>query len=267
LWLKNQFRHIYIKEKLMDRNEKFRRRLENKLNQTLNKGSSKFDPTPYVNILMDNIHWEEEDEEEIEDSLEALNHNPDLDFILGRSSLLNMAQKQMVVKELQHRLTAIFEFDPLPFANELVEIWDTMAFEKYKIVDEDGDVSFDFSTFHKKNNFTKEQQSLVEDYFFEQIGNEDEDEYNLSVAKGNVRAVSDMKAEKVGLVIVLLLVVIFVITPSFFIPNYLQNIGWLAPTAGWFMKIAVGIMSAIALFFIGIKLLNLVAKHIFKIDN
>lgn len=88
----------------MDRNEKFRKRLENKLNQTLNKGSSKFDPTPYVNILMNEVHWE----------------------------------------------------------------------------------------------------------------NEDEDEYNLSVAKGNARAVSDKKVEKVGLVIVLLLVVIFVITPSFF---------------------------------------------------
>ena len=251
----------------MDRNEQFRKRLEKKLNQTLDKESRKFDPTPYVNILMNEVHWENEDEEEIEDSIDAINTNPDLDFILGRSSLLSNVQKEMVVKAFQHRLTAIFEFDPLPFANELVEIWDTMAFEKYKIVDEDGDVSFDFSTFHKKNNFTKEQQSLVEDYFFEQIGYEDEDEYNLGLQKANDQIIADKKSQLIYHVIALLLIVIFVITPSFFIPNYLQSIGWLAPTAGWFMKIAVGIMSLIALLFIGTKLLNFVAKYVFKLDN
>jgi hypothetical protein len=262
------FLFLNKKRILMDRNEKFRRRLENKLNQTLNRGTGKFDPTPYVNILMDKVHWEDEDPEEIEDSIDDINTDPDLDFILGRSSLLNNAQKDMVVKGFKHRLTAIFEFDPLPFANQLAEIWDTKEFEKYKIVDEDGDVSFDFTEFHEKNNFTKEQKSLVEDYFFEQIGYEDEDEYNLSVEKSTAElAATNKKAESIGLIIVFLLIAIFVVTPSFFIPNYLQNIGWLAPTAGWFMKIAVGIMSAIALLFIGIKLLNLVAKHVFKIED
>jgi hypothetical protein len=255
----------------MDRNEKFRRRLENKLNQTLNKGTGKFDPTPYVNILMDKVHWEDGDSEEIEDSIDDINTDPNLDFILGRSSLLSNAQKDMVVKAFQHRLTAVFEFDPLPFANELVEIWDTKAFEKYKIVDEDGDVTYDFTEFNEKHNFTKEQKSLVEDCFFEQIGYEDEDEYNLRFEKdaaqfaANKKA-ADKKAKLVGLAVVLLLIALFVVTPSFFIPNYLQKIGWLAPTAGWFMKIAVGIMSAIALLFIEIKLLNLVSKHVFKID-
>jgi hypothetical protein len=251
----------------MDRNDKFRKRLENKLNQTMDKAVGRFDPTPYVNILMDNIHWEDDDEEELENSLEDININPNLDFILGRSSLLNPIQKKLVIKALQHRLISVFQFDAISPANELLEIWGTKDFEKYQYVDEDGEVEFDFSEFFDKHNFTKEQRTMVTDCFFEQIGsdNDDDDKFNERFVRP-VPPASPFK-HKIDIFAFILLVLIFVGTPSCFIPNYLQSIGWLSPNAGWFMKIAVGIMSAIAIIFIWRKIINFLSKRILKINN
>jgi hypothetical protein len=267
LILPPQYKTVFSikKEKLMDRNDKFRKRLENKLNQTISKGSSKFDPTPYVNILMDNTHWEDDDEEELEDSVKEIANNPDLDFILGHSSVLNMAQKQMVAKEFQHRLNAIFEFDSSPFVNELLEIWETKEFDKYKYTYEDGEEEIDLKEFYKKHRLTKEQKARVEEHFFEEIGYSDEDTDDEKFYKPVL--VQNPPIGKKDKIAFALLVLIFVVTPAFLIPNYLQRIGWLAPNTGWFMKIAVGIMSAIALAFIWQRLINFFATRVFKIKN
>jgi hypothetical protein len=242
----------------MDRNEKFKKRLENKLNQTLHKGSSKFDPTPYVNVIMDKIYWEDPDE--FEESIDEINSNPDLDFILGRSSLLNLAQKQLVVNELQHRLTAIFEFDPKPFAEDLLQIWQTNEFDKYQEVDENG-VDYDFSEFYEKNKLTKEQSEMVSDCFFEQLEFKGIDGFKPKFVE------KDIKITKKDVFVTLSLVLVFVIIPACLIPNYLQKTGWLYPSAGWFMKIAIFIMSAIGLLFIWRKVLDFIAIYVFKLEK
>ena len=92
----------------MDRNEKFRRRLENKLNQPIKKESfvskQNFDASPYVDIILDRMAEEDDDIDATQDFIDGLMTNPDFAFILGKTSVLNQLQKTKVLQELMHRL-------------------------------------------------------------------------------------------------------------------------------------------------------------------
>lgn len=249
----------------MDRNDQFRKRLENRLNQSINKDtavrSRTFDPTPYVNILMENILWEE-DEEELEDSLNAVSTDPELDFILGKSSLLNLAQKQMVIKALQQRLYAISDFDPEPYADELLD-----SKEKYEVQDEDEEVEYNFTRFFEQNSFTKEQRSMIEDCFYEQLNADDEYDSekvvynNMNSDQENEEA---LKKTKSPFLILGSITLLCCVIPPFFIPNFLQQIGWLSPNIGWFPKIFVGAISCFLLFFISTKIFDRILLSILK---
>jgi hypothetical protein len=258
----------------MDRNEKFRRQLANKLNQSITRDSSvqqqNFDPTPYVDILMDKIYWEDADVDDIEDSIEEMSSDSELDFILGGSSLMNLKQKQTVIKALQQRVNAIIGFDPEPFSNKLLAIWDTAEFKQYIVKDDDDDddeVLYDFTTFYNKHNLTKEQGALVKQYFLKEIGDDEdeEDDYDENYDEeddydedydeedkvdneaGKVKeALATQHPIKVYTILILSFVIVVIL--PFFIPNYLQRIGWLSLDTGWFFKIFIGAVSAFIFF-------------------
>ena len=69
----------------MARNELSRKKFDVKMNRP-----ERFDATPYVDIIMDKL----EDEVEVEKFLTTVTDNPELSFIFGKSSLLNIHQKK-----------------------------------------------------------------------------------------------------------------------------------------------------------------------------
>ena len=155
----------------MDRNAEFRRRLDKRLNASSKKGhfvgKQSFDPTPYIDIVMERTYFEDaEDSEDIDILMEEILTDPDLHFIFGHSSLLNPAQKAKTGEGVYHRIVAYYEFDPQPHAIELIGLYQTPAFDQYVEIDEEGDEEFDFSPYFANYNFTKEQKELISDQFF-----------------------------------------------------------------------------------------------------
>lgn len=248
----------------MDRSEKFKKRLANKLNLLINQdglGPHRiFDPTPYVDIMMDKIYWE--DPVELDDSIDDIPTNPEFDFILGRTSLLNLNQKQLVVKALERRLNAIVNFDPSVLANELVDLQDTPEFDQY--IDEDDEDGYDFTTFFDKHRLTKEQRQMVSEFFYEQIRGDGEEHYDERAAgiEKIRQAIEPQNKFFVYSIILFLLAIIAV--PPFFIPNYLQRIGWLSADTGWFFKIFIGGISAFILFKIVATIFNMLVNKALK---
>ena len=229
----------------MDRNEKFRRRLENKLNQPIKKESfvskQNFDASPYVDIILDRMAEEEDDD--AQDFIDGLRTNPDFAFILGKTSVLNQLQKTKVLQELMHRLMIAQEFDPEPYAKELSDMWGTPAFDQYTKTDTDDKEQLELDAFFEQHNFTREQKEMVRESFY------------------------DLQSEKAGknrrkFTIPFLITTAMVVVPPFFIPNFLQRIGWLSQDSGWFMKILIGIISVIPLFYIAKTFFLISAKII-----
>ncbi len=232
----------------MDRNEKFRRGLERKLNQPIKKElsarASNFDPTPYVNIVMDKF-LEQDDEEVIEDFLKIFNENPDFEFIFGKSSVLNLTQKQKVLEEFMHRMTVLQDFDPEPYATELADLWGKPEFEQYKKAENEGEKVLNFDPYFEKHHFTREQKEIVFERFSDLMK-------------------SRVKKSRKTLLIPFFIACLLVIIPPFFIPNILQHMAWLSSDAGWLLKITIGIISGIVLFFIAKKLLSIVLNFLLK---
>ncbi len=216
----------------MDRNEAFRKRLDIKLN----KGG--FDPTPYVDIIMERIDYE--DVEDIQELMDDVLTDPAFDFIFGKSSLMNTTQKAKTGEQLLHRIAAVQDFDPEPHAEALIDIYETPEFDQYREFDEDGDELFNFHSYFDKDNLTKEQRDLI----FERFIDLQDDKFSPN---------GPTKGEGITGFIVLL---VFTVLPSFFIPNFLQRNGWLPSDTGWFLKIVVGIISFFVLMFILNKVMS-----------
>ena len=221
----------------MDRNEKFRKRLEQRLENKQNQLSQKalsvpkrhFDPTPYVEIIFDKMA--EEDEDTINIFMDNLYDNPDLTVIFGDASLLSNSQKSEVMEELMQRISTAQTFDREPYVKELIAVFGTSDFDKYEKIDKNGKKQYDFDSFLDKYDLKREQKSVIIELF-----------YKRHRERG--------REFKRVLSIPFLMCLLLVIIPPFFIPNFLQKIGWLSSDVGWLTKILVGIISAGVLFFV-----------------
>ena len=233
----------------MDRNEKFRKRLEqrleNKQNQPIKKEpfapTRRFDASLYVDIIFDKMSHENEDT--INGFVENFFTNPDFAFIFGDSSALNSQQKMTVAQEFIKRIDATRDFNPEPYAQELSNVWSKPDFDKYKKTGKDGKVKYDFDQFFEQYNFTKEQEAMVLASFHE-------------IQKDKARIV------RRTLIPAFIVALVFVIVLPFYIPNLLQRIGWLASEAGWGIKIIIGIISLIPLFYIAKYLFTTYASNV-----
>ena len=243
----------------MDRNEEFRKRLDKRLNRTVVSGrfGSKrgFDPTPYVDILMEKSYYEDvQYDDDLQEFIDDVLEDPQFDFIFGPSSLLNTDQKTKTATMLLQRIHTYQNFDPEPHADGLMGIYGTPAFDKYIEFDEDGDgeEEYNFEPYFANYDFTKEQKELIVDAFSDlQIERLQEIEPILDIG---------FKQRIVNVFIFL----IFALLPPFFIPNFLQRLGWLPSDAGWLLKIGVGIVSFIVLFIVVIKVIGIWAKRTLK---
>lgn len=229
----------------MDRNEAFRKRLDIKLN----KGS--FDPTPYVDIIMERIDYE--DVEDIQEFMDDVLTDPSFDFIFGKSSLMNTTQKAKTGEQVLQRVVAIQGFDPEPHAQALMDIYETPEFDQYREFDEDDDELFNFHPYFDKDNLTKEQGDLIFETFID-----------LQSDKSSGYDILDSGLSKKQRSISYLFILGLIIIPPFFIPNLLQRLGWLPSDTGWLLKIGVGIISLIVLFFIIVKVIQVVANRAIK---
>ena len=163
--------------------------------------------------------------------LTDLPKNPEFDFIFGKSSVLNVGQKAKIVHELMQRLMIAKEFDPEPYAQELVDMWGTPAFNVYEKDKENGKKDIDLTAYYAKYNWTKEQKLLVFERF-------------LDLQSDEVK-----KNQKKIMVPFFISAAVVIISP-FFIPNALQSLGWLPHDTGWFLKIIIVSGSGIVLYFI-----------------
>ena len=228
----------------MDRNEEFRRRLDKRLNASTKIGKQGFNPTPYIDIVMERIYFEDvEESEDIEALMDEILTDPDLDFIFGHSSLFNPAQKAKTAEGVLQRIVAYDDFDPQPHALTLIDLFQTPEFDQHIEVDEEGVEEYDFNPYYAQYDFTKEQKELIEEAFFRH-------KTKLLEAKIEQKEQAIAKKQRIWGAFVL---IVFVFLPSFFIPNLLQRIGWLPQDAGWFLKITIVIISCIVLSKILIK--------------
>ena len=244
----------------MDRNAEFRRRLDKRLNASSKKGhfvgKQGFDPTPYIDIVMEKTYFEDaEDNEDIEDLMEEIVTNPNLDFIFGLSSLLNPAQKVKTTQGVLQRIVAYLEFDPQPHATFLLGMSEGSEFYHYADVDEDGEL--DFSPYFAQHDFTKEQKELIEDAFYE----------HKTALSEAAKAQTEQPITKGQMILITAFLILVVIAPPFFIPNLLQRIGWLPQDAGWFLKIIIGIVSCVVLFMILLKVTEFRAARALRKRN
>ena len=228
----------------MDRNEEFRKRLDKRLNKGGLLSKRGFDPTPYVDILMEKIDYEDyEDAEELKEFIDEVLQDPAFDFIFGSSSLLSVEQRTKTAFMLLKRIRAFHDFDPEPHAEGLMDIYKTPAFDQYLEIDEeDGQEYYDFEAYYAEYDFTKEQKEMIESAFDDQLREK------TVVYKGERLSDTEIGSPKYAFWALAVLIIV-VIIPPFFIPNLLQHFGWLPSDAGWLMKIGVGIISLIVLFF------------------
>ena len=108
---------------------------------------------------------------------------------------------------------------------------DVMKSNSTLVEDLDGKKQYDFDSFLDKYDLKREQKSVIIELF-----------YKRQRERG--------REFKRVLSIPFLMCLLLVIIPPFFIPNFLQNIGWLSSDVGWLTKILVGIISAGVLFFV-----------------
>jgi hypothetical protein len=226
----------------MDKNEELRRRLEKKKKDLLKQDRSMsvqteaFDPSPYTDIIMDKfIHQDLDRGDDPTAFMTGLPTNPEYDFIFGKSSVLNASQKAKIVRDLMERVLIAKEFDAEPYAKELLNLYGTPAFDVYKKENEKGEKDIDLTDYYAKYNWTKEQKQLVLSLFLDLQSEKAKKGLNKVIYPFFISAA-------------------FVLIPPFFIPNTLQRLGWLASDTGWFLKIVVGIISGIVLYFIVKKL-------------
>ena len=229
----------------MDRNEAFRKRLDIKLNK------SGFDPTPYVDIIMERIDYQ--DVEDIKELMDDVLTDPSFDFIFGKSSLMNTTQKAKTGEQLLHRITAVQNFDPEPHAEALMGIYGTPEFNQYMQFDEDGDEELNFHPYFDKHHLTSEQRDFIFETFID-----------LQDDKSSGYDILDNGLSKKQRSITYLFILGLIIIPPFFIPNLLQRLGWLPSDTGWLLKIGVGIISLIVLFFIIVKVIQAVVNRAIK---
>jgi hypothetical protein len=215
-----------------------------------------------VDILMERVDYEDYNEvEDLQEFIDGVLEDPEFDFIFGKSSLMNTDQKSHTAAMLLERIDAYHDFDPEPHAQSLMDIYGTPAFDKYLETDEDDDDEYyDFEPYSAEHALTKEQKYLVEGAF-----------HNLQRGKSATRKgknASDGEIVKPKYAFrILLLTIIVVVLPTFFIPNLLQRFGWLPPDAGWLLKIGVGILSLIVLFFSFTKVLQIILNRALKKRN
>jgi hypothetical protein len=221
----------------MDRNEKYRQKLhaqsKDKPKRDAFKISGGFDPDPYVDVIIERL--EEEMDNEIEadpnEFIKDMDRNPKLEIIFGKSSALNSVQKSFVITRLIDRLSIAKDFDSTPYIDELVELFDSGQFDQFKKFDKEGDFVYNFNDYYKDENFTKEQFKLIQSGFY----------------KRQSGKASNMTKKLIPLFV---LGILLVFIPPFFIPSFLQKMGWLSIDAGWFSKIGVGLLSLIVIFFL-----------------
>jgi hypothetical protein len=235
----------------MDRNEKFRQKLyaqsSNKPKRDSLRTSGNFDPNPYVDFIMAQLMEEMEDDKEADpnDFLSEMMENPKFEIIFGKSSALSLAQKTMVVSRLEQRFRIAKDFDPTPYVDKLLDLFGKHELDQFKKYDEAGDFEYDFDDYFKEENFTKEQMNLIQLSFYEK-----QFKRSKKITKTVIPA--------------FILGILLVFVPPFFIPNLLQKMGLLSVDAGWLLKIGVGILSLIMIFFLVTKLFLIYVDSMFK---
>jgi hypothetical protein len=238
----------------MDRNEEFRKRLDKRLNRTVVSGrfgnKKGFDPTPYVDILMEKVYYE--DVEDLQEFIDDVLEDPQFDFIFGASSLLNVDQKSNTAAMLLQRVDAYQDFDPQPHVDDLLGIYGTPAFDKYldkgEDDDDDGYEDYNFEPYFDDYDLTKEQKELIVEVF----------EANRLSRYRQTEPTPDIGATHRSMNVFVF--ILFVLLPPFFIPNFLQRHGWLPSDMGWFLKIMLGILCFIVLFIIVMQIIQGLAK-------
>lgn len=234
----------------MDRNDRIKQKyhIQKSFNpkRDVMRASENFDPDPYVDVILDNMAEEMEyNKDGLEDFLLNLTENPKLEIIFGKASVLNKAQKSMVIEHLRYRVKAVRELDSTPYVDELVTLFNNRDFDQFKNYDDDGDVFYDFSDYFEDQNFTREQLDLIEAKFYE-------------------RQKATSKKFSWRLFFPTIISILTVIILPFFIPNFMQRLGLLSLNAGWFAKIGVGVVSLAILFFLMKKLLLMYVIKVLK---
>ena len=147
--------------------------------------------------------------------------------------------------ELANRLAALQGFDSAVYLEELTDLnmFGSPEFEKFQTVDKDGLKTFDFDLYFEQYDLTREQKTIII-----------EDFYKLQSERAKIGR------RKVGPTLLLSLVLIII--PPFFIPNLLQKWGVLPENTGWLMKIFIGLLSLIVLYFFISRLTSIIINRI-----
>ena len=219
----------------MARNELSRKKFEVKRNRP-----ERFDATPYVDIIMDKL---EEGDANLMLFLTTVTDNPHFNFIFGKSSVLNTSQKSQILTAFADRLNAIQDFDSTEYVEELTNMYETSELDKFAKLDEDGNKRYDFMPYFEQYNLTKEQKAQVMEDFYE-------------------RQLQSAKAGRKKILPLILLSIVLIIIPPFFIPNFLQKMGFLPESTGWLMKIFIALLSVVVLYFLVTRLFAKAIKRI-----
>jgi hypothetical protein len=234
----------------MDRNEKYRQKLYAQSREKPKKISGNFDADPYVDFIMGRLMDGMEDDEDAiaNDFLSNMMKNPEFEFIFGKSSALNLVQKSTVVSRLEQRFNIVRDFDPSPYVDKLIGMFNNRQLDQFKKYDKEGDYVYDFKDYFKDENFTKEQLHLIQLNFYD---------------------MQSVKAHKIKRKLLPLFItgILLVFVPPLFIPSFLQKMGWLSIDAGWFSKIGVGLLSLIVLFFLIKQLFFTYVDSFFKSEK
>lgn len=220
----------------MDRNEQFRKKIEARLNKSSRIGTrlhSDFDPSPYVDIIMDKLN---EDENLDLTAVLDVSKNAQFNFIFGKSSALNSTQKQEVMLAFTNRVLALQDFDTSIYVNELSDMYGTPEFAQFSTTDDEGNKALDLGLYFNRYDLTKEQKELIATDFLE---------------KQHKGAIANRKKIFPYLLLTIGLVLVF----PFFVPNLLQKMGVLSADTGWLFKIFITLLSGIILFMASKKII------------
>ena len=132
-------------------------------------------------------------------------------------------------------------------------IYGTPEFNQYMQFDEDGDEELNFHPYFDKHHLTSEQRDLIFETF---IDLQDDRSSGYDILDNGL----SKKQRSISYLCILGLIII----PPFFIPNLLQRLGWLPADTGWLLKIGVGIISLIVLFFSFSKALQIILNRALK---
>ncbi len=213
--------------------------------KTTNKDS--FDPDPYVDIIFEKL-LKNTEEEFLYEEVSKVFRDPSFDFILGKSSVLSAAQKQSVVNALLYRVEARQDFDPEPYADEFIAKTLSNAEKNHS----------------QKNVSTELSPQGIEDFLENYNLTEEQEIMVIEVVRKKLKPASSSIVTMLFILIVFLAIVL--ISP-FYVPNYLQSIGFLAPDSGWVMKIFIGLVTAVVFFVIGLALTSRGVKFVFRNEH